>query len=500
MASNGGNQFARFDFTSTLSSIPHDPPVSLASNCIREYFGPTVQLVADCLIARGGQSTLAQLLNTIESKAHPKERTDERLEIVRQAGLRPTSAVKAARPSDAAVRASLLVLVQHSLVVVKKTAKEFKASSQNCRAPPRRRTVYTYQMDPDRALILQRYPRLVEFIKKALDETAATLIEELLVQGRMQTVDAIVSTVEQLHQLKDAAAEAETAGTPGEPENAPSSGSTSNVKTSNRYTARQSVLESFLRLVRGGFIQQVPVLKDPDLDEEFEFGDEQRGQQPQGVKAEDDNSDADSPAPAKKQRVDNHDPVEDPAVVSLLRTGPYKTLPRNAVWKINIHMIHEQLRAVSLGWLVAERYNHKIQSSGSIVTAALKLAASKRHSSSRKLDYEDTNLFTVANILRFLPKAVLQNFEKKEGGVVPNIYNALVELSHFRSPSVVEEMEVAPGQPEDAKFQIQTQKLVEYLRDRIVHQVRVRHGDEVCRIFVPTCLIVGFQQLFRSSI
>jgi hypothetical protein len=482
---NNSNQFSPFEYVSPLSTIPHDPPVTLASNCIRDYFGPIVQWVADCLIARGGESTLAQILSTIESKEHPKRRTDERKEILRLANLRPSNTTAKGCPSVAAVRASLLVLVQHSLVVVKKTTKEFKSNNLiSSKSPPKRRTIYTYRMDPDSGRILHRYPRLVEFIKKALDETAATLVEELLLQGRMQTVDAIVATVEQLQQLREDSAGGGMSAI-GEPDVTPSAAST--LKTSNRYTTRHSVLESFARLVRAGYIQQVPELKDRDLDsEEIEFDSDLQQHQQQGVTLEDQAAgDGGSAPPTKRRKIDDNDSVEDPAVVSLFPTGPYKNLPRDAVWKVNTQMIHEQLRAVSLGWLIAERYNHKIQSSGSIVTAALKLTASKRHSSARKLDYEATNLFTVTSILRYLPKAVLQNFEKKEGGIVPNIYKALVELSHLRSPAVVEEVEVAPGQPENAKFQILTNKLVDYLRDRIVHQVCQHVPNKCIRTLLP---------------
>ena len=111
-------------------------------------------------------------------------------------------------------------------------------------------------------------------------------------------------------------------------------------------------------------------------------------------------------------------------------------------------MFHDSLRAVSLGWLVAERYGHKVQSSGSMVTAALKLAAHKRHAQ-QDADFETQSNFSTESITRYLPKSVLQNLEKKPGGVFPNLHKALVELTKFTNPSVVEEMEVAIEPPED---------------------------------------------------
>jgi hypothetical protein len=366
---------------------------------------------------------LAQIIATIHTKTHSKVRTKERIEILKISKLRTTAST--AIPSTPSVRAALLVMIQHSMVTVTKHAKPNK----------KQRTTIMYEYNPERARLLPRYPRFVEYTKKALDETAAALIEELLVQGRMRTIDAIVSTVEQLHHLG----------------NAP--------PRSDRYTYRQAVLESFRRLVGGGFIQEV---KEVVLDEEVEAA---------ALELEF-AGDGTSPSAKKKRRTDQHDETEDPAVVSLLQSGPYKILPRDAVWRVNLRMFHDSLRAVSLGWLVAERYGHKVQSSGSMVTAALKLAAYKKHVE-LNTDFESQATFSTDTITRYLPKSVLQNLEKKPGGVLPNLHKALVELSKFMDPSVVEEMEVTGGDHvEHAKFQITTRKLVQYLRDRIIHQVR----------------------------
>ena len=345
------------------------------------------------------------------------------------------------RPSHASVRASLLALIQHSVVTVKKRAIPHRKNIN------RTKTIHLYEIDIHRARLFPRYPRLVSFIKKLQDETAATLVEEILVQGRLRTVQAIVLTVEQIQQQQQQDDES---------------------TQHHRYTSRQAVLESFLRLTRGGFLEQVPHIQQIRDDDDDEGETEFEGTMLKTETTEDENNNNDD------QQLDG----EDPTVVSLLRSGPYKNLPPTAIWRVNTDMFHEQLRAVSLGWLVAERYNHKIQSSGSIVTAALKLAASYRHGNSSLKspgsnhgDFDSVHSFTVEKILRYLPKTVVQSFEKREGGVVPNIYKALVELTKVSNPKVVEEVEVAPGQPAQCKFQIQTQRLVEYLRDRIVHQV-----------------------------
>mmetsp|Transcript_15815 Transcript_15815/g.36620 ORF Transcript_15815/g.36620 Transcript_15815/m.36620 type:complete len:618 (-) Transcript_15815:61-1914(-) len=479
------NQFARFASTSPLSSIPHDPVVTLASNCIRDFFGPTVQLVADALISRSGGSTLADITAIIKTKAYVSaQRSDERRKIMRLGDMR-SSAINSKsnngdRPSHASVRASLLALIQHSVVKVKKRTRTITSNKKNRHGASRKKTTHLYEIDTDRARLFPRYPRLVAFIKKLQDETAATLVEEILVQGRARTVQAIVSTVEQIQQQQE--------DDKGEP--------SSTTRSDHRYTSRQAVMESFLRLTRGGFIEQVT-----DIAEINEDNDEGE-------------TEFEGPGSTEKKNSEEDISDEDPTVVSLLRSGPYKNLPPMAVWRVNIDMFHEHLRAVSLGWLVAERYNHKIQSSGSIVTAALKLAASHRYgnaslksssktaggnrgtSAAAAIDFESIHNFSVEKILRFLPKTVVQNFEKREGGVIPNIYKALVDLTRVSNPVVVEEVEVAPGQPGQCKFQIQTRRLVEYLRDRIVHQIILdTHGEVAARI----CPILRFNGYMESD-
>lgn len=445
---NSSNQFARFVSTSPLSSIPHDPAITLASNCIRDFFGPTVQLVADALMSRmmSGGCTLPQIISIIETKAYASaEQSEERRKIMRQNKMRSSTINfkgNGDRPSHASVRAALLALIQHSVVTIK-TRSVTSRHRKNQNSTTRSRIIHLYQIDIHRARLFPRYPRLVAFIKKLQDETAATLVEEILVQGRLRTVQAIVLTVEQIQQQQQ------------------DDESTQH----HRYTSRQAVVESFLRLWRGGFLEQVPSISETQNDNVDEEGEMEFDGKPMKIEIVDTDDENDKQLEG-----------EDPSVVSLLRTGAYKNLPPTAIWRVNMDMIHEQLRAVSLGWLVAERYNHKIQSSGSIITAALKLAASHKHGntslkSNGSNDYENVHNFTVENILRYLPKTVVQSFEKREGGVVPNIYKALVELARVSNPAVVEEVEVAPGQPAQCKFTVQTNRLVQFLRDRIVHQV-----------------------------
>lgn len=420
------NPFGGFVHTSPLSSIDHDPTVTLASNCIRDYFGPTVQTVADCLESRGGASTLSQLVSAIRGQCRrpwneERERLVARVEggkykLDRARGPASSGFVADVEP----IRDALLVLIQHGMIHV-----------NNIQHPKP-----TYRFLVHRARLLPRYPRFVEYAKKSLDETAAALAEELLLHGRMRTVDAIVATVNRLQELGTDAA---------------------SVKT-NRYTFRQAVVESFRRLVEGGFIEKLsPPKKDVEQQElEFEQGDSNKV-----VKVE----------PDEAARESGAEGDDDPAVVTLLSQGAYRNvLPRNAVWQINVDMFHESLRAFCIGRLVAERFGHKVQSAGSMITAALKLGAHKKHALKLQ-DYEEQTVFTPDAIVNYLPKPVQQVLEKKAGGILKSLSKALVEMTHLTYPTVLFETEEATGHPNGGKFQVATRQLVDHLRDRIHQQV-----------------------------
>ena len=411
------NPFGSFVHTSPLSSLPHDPIVTLASNCIRDYFGPAVQTVADCLQSRGGASTLAQLVTAIRGKCR-RVWNEERERLVargkyklhRARGPATAGYVVEVEP----IRAALLLLLQHDMVHVEQ-----------------QHPVVTYRFDVDRARLLPRYPRFIQETKKALDETAAALVEELLIHGRMLTVDAVVATVNRLQDLGDEAVK------------------------SDRYTSRQAVVESFRRLVEGGFIEIVPPLKQDD-EEEVEFeGDTTTKQNEDQPPMIEDNPDGD-----------------DPAVVTLLSQGPYRNvLLRQALWRVNLDMFHDYfLRPFSLGRMVAERFGHKVQSCGSMISAALKLAAYKQHV--RKApDFEGRSTFSPEEIVKYLPKPIQQALEDKPGGVLTNLSRSLVEISQLTYPAVLIEVEEAMGHDSGGKFEVATRQLVDHLRERIYHQV-----------------------------
>ena len=101
--------FAQFDQTSQMSTSPHDPMLSLASNCIRDFFGPTVQLVADGLWFRGEPSTLTQLVSTLRKKCGQKVYSQERIRLL---GKSVASRLQNQNLQLPNIKASLLVLVE----------------------------------------------------------------------------------------------------------------------------------------------------------------------------------------------------------------------------------------------------------------------------------------------------------------------------------------------------------------------------------------------------
>jgi len=435
MSSKNDDSFGDgFVHRSPLSSQSHDPPLCLASNCVRDFFGPIVQTVFDAMIKIGGTATLPRLISSIRKEC-TRIMNEERERIVLKGKyklqLAKGSSLHGYIVDASAIRAGLLVLLQHDIVIVSST------SGTGPRRP--QYTVVTHK-----ARLMTRYPKWIEYVKKVMDETAATLVETLLLEGKVSTVDAIFKTVSNL----------------------------SEVPKSDRYTQRQSVVETFHRLVEGNFVMKVPsLLTQQEVEEaekkeetEFEFG----GAKIPIIKKK-----------MKKKKVTvTIMPTEDPAIVSILSNAPYKTsLPRHEAWKLNWALIQSSLKSFCLGRLVAERYGHRVSSAGSIVTAALKYQSYSTASG------PDADIFTPNDLSNFIPKAVQNSLEKKAGGMMNNLSKSLVELSTFDYPTVVDEVEEAQGHPQGGRFSICTNKLVKHLRDRTIHQFLYHtYGDLAARI------------------
>lgn len=430
---------------SPLSSLPHDPIISLASHCIRQAFGPTVQLIADALQSRGGETTLRQLQSYIQRKTPV---TPVRLGASRGSNQSGTDL--------ASIRASLLVLIQHSLVSV--NVSRISSADSSTTITTAIPLTYSYSYHPKRACWLQRYARYLEYIQKAADLTAAGVVETLLLAGKLRTVEVVALTVAE--QADD-------------------------LPKSEKYTLRQTVVEAFLKLVQGGFLEQVRPFDIPAVDVDNDDGEAEFGE-----------ANTKPARPTKRVKIELPETAaaavamyEHPAVVTLLQSqGNYKaTLPLDAVWRVNHAMFHDTLRAFCLGRLVSERYGTKVQSAGSLVTAALKFRAHQEHAGGNSDDdiNDAANLqrnpewkcqFRSDDIKQWLPKPVLQNLEKKAGGVDLNLSKAWQALLELEKPVVVRRIGTD-------QYEIAVGALRGCLRERVVHQmVHDRHGEVAARM------------------
>jgi DNA-directed RNA polymerase III subunit RPC3 len=147
-------------------------------------------------------------------------------------------------------------------------------------------------------------------------------------------------------------------------------------------------------------------------------------------------------------------------------------------------MFHDTLRAFCLGRLVSERYGTKVQSAGSLVTAALKFRAHQEHAGGDDATHatdlqrnpEWRSQFRSDDVKQWLPKPVLQNLEKKAGGVDLNLSKAWQALLELVKPVVVRRIGTD-------QYEIAVQSLRACLRERVTHQmVHDRHGETAARM------------------
>jgi hypothetical protein len=391
---------------------PRDPFLKLSSQCLRTAFGLTVQLVADALQSRGAPCSLQNIMQTIHQHCPPP---------ARRLGL------SAASIDASCIQASLLVLIQHEIVTYHATTTA--PAGRSVTRSSVKRSIILYDYHPNVARNVLRYARYVDFVRKAVDETAAAALESLLLQGRMATMDWIARV---------------------------------QVPVDHRYTSRQQVMEAMYKLVSQGFVVRVSEV-DLDIvedDQEMEFENDEQQQQP---------------PPSKRVRLQVPDDDEykgqDPAVVQIYKSNAqYKaTLPIDAVWRVNTHLFHETFQAFHFGRFVAEKYGFKVQSCGSLVTAALKFRA---NATATTLHAAAT--FTPLDIIKYLPKPVLQILEKKPGGLQLNLtksLDALADCSHLvRKHS-------------EAAFEIVVTRIRSSLQERAMHQmIHDRHGQVAARI------------------
>ena len=421
---------------------PSKPHIRLASHCVCMTLGESVQKVVDALAADDAGMTWTQLLGQL------RRRSASTTAVI-------FARTKRQRQRDLAhLRAALLVMWQHSIVSIRIPATSI---GQKARAP-----VYTLQ--PQRAIYVggPRYAKALELVKKALDGTAAAVMETLLCRGKARTVDLMKWTIQDHFSSTDENNEE------GESDAADDTAADEvTIPKHDRHTPRETVINALVKLVQGGFLETVaPLARPEEEDEEVEFGEEPPTKK---VKIEE-----------KKTSMD-----EDPAIMAILdRNAHYKALlPADTVWRVHWDMVHASLRAVALGRLVNEVHGHRVQSAGSYLSAALRYRAAVRYGPAAQA-HENVNtnsssgaLFGPEDIAKFLPKPVHQNLEKKSGGVTQNLLKALLEMSKITaSPQVVRRVS------EDL-FEVCQNDLLEYWKKRVIHQlISDRHGAVAARI------------------
>mmetsp|Transcript_11646 Transcript_11646/g.25521 ORF Transcript_11646/g.25521 Transcript_11646/m.25521 type:complete len:726 (+) Transcript_11646:260-2437(+) len=302
------NAFGGFLHTSPLSNLtsstsqPPEPLVGLASNCIRDYFGPVVQTVADALNARGS-STLQELVANVrhhclrdwnEERGRLVDRLngsvdDKHKKRKGKEGSPTTSStdlsklyyhggkvnMNKARGSESTgfvtnashVRAALIVLLHHSLIKVSGGSGGSKhpgnkdAEIKQKPDPSSPQTHYTYTFLTEKARLLPRYPRYVEHASSTMDEHAAQLVECLLFSGRMRGEDAIFGAWD--------VAKGKLQSEDSDDEDNPfADAEDDDDDDSKNNKALKDIVQSFKKLVEGGYIVMVkPIATNQDLDD-----------------------------------------------------------------------------------------------------------------------------------------------------------------------------------------------------------------------------------------
>jgi hypothetical protein len=523
------------------------PLERLASLSVQEAFGSTVQLVGDVLQSRG-ELTLPQIVTFVKESARHNSSSpgsgsfdgedsedDDEDDVRDNRGSSNTSATKRRRrlgvvlhgrrrpkPWDrSSVRAALAVLLQHEIVSVRTALTTIaatiksttKISAQRQKTPRRRlqqqQQVFQYTFEREPALRLLRHAKYIEFFRRFVlvgDDIVASALQCLLLAGRLRTCDWILAVVSKITVVDP------------------------------RYTAREQAVEAAHKLESLGFVVRVePAFRDvkggdhddggggstDDEDEEFEFeGPDRPTKKKKRLRI--DKAAATAKDNSKIQRSSSAAAVagggdEDPIVVAILNgSAHYKNalLPVDRVWRVNFHMFHAYQRAFQLGRLVAERYGHKVQSCGSLITAALKHRAQTQHNPNERpsitahrgggggggTETEDIDAmlwvrtFSPMEIIKYVPKTVLQIYEKKPGGLHRNLAAAFDDLVNVAECPVVIKPSNAAAAPSSAsssvdpdvpqtRYEVHVGALIRYLQERIIHQVvSDRHDDAAARV------------------
>jgi hypothetical protein len=475
---------------------PADPLLSLANHCILSALGEQVQRVTEAMEGGEQPHSWPQIVQQLRRRASVAKAV---------VTTRPTSAAqrKIVRQRDAAfLRAALVVLWQHSLVTIR-PATALPGMGKTAASRP----LYTYH--PHKAVYVggPRYARCLEYVRKALDPTAAAVVETLLLHGKARTVDLIRMTIQEQSSLSVATAEGNSAATGATADRVASSSDVlpavhsadsvaaatpdSSMAKHDRLTPRERVVQALVKLVQGGYLEALspmpslvrnatapPVTVVESSDEEAEFDNPPRKKKKVTIAVPVPSSKA-SPSTTTTRAA--HEAVaEDPALQTILDGNAlFKALlPPTTVWRVRLDMLHASLRAVALGRLVNEVHGHRVQSAGSFVSAALRYKAAVEYGAAGATvgGTEGGLVFQVAEITKFLPKPVYQTLDAKPGGVEHNLKKALLELVKCSAPQVVQRA----GRD---MFEVCQTPLMTFWKARVVHQIiSDRHGQSAARI------------------
>ena len=427
---------SRNDHTVVPARCPskHDPIISLASHIIQTSFGTIVQQVADCLQCRGLLS-----LRELKSYLLPNKNQLPAQSSSRGYANGTTDSSRNHQPSSSSsveshttltlpqIKASLIVLIQHSIVstTFKPSTASNNSTSDDKNGNPLSTTgrITLYRYHPTKAIYMNhRYAKFVEYTRKTMSGSGCSsdlvsyccsIVEELLLFGRLRTIDLIMHTIQR---VTSTAHTTETTATT-------SSEMPSGTVVSQR---QQNLIEACSKLVTLGFIIPSPTLlnqngTDDDVEQEWSDTENNEGHRRKRFKPS-----------ARVQTNDCSNEIADLtklyfgdalSVALLLTTDKSNKviLPISTVWTVNISMLHDHLRAFHYGKYVSERYGQKqpaLSCIGSLITAALKYRAYRTFTLVDPNDSKHHSLshFTVVDVLKYIPKSVVQMIEKKVGG------------------------------------------------------------------------------------
>ena len=469
--------FGGFLSTSPLSTKKRDSVLDLASNVIRDHFGVVVQAVADFMFTRpNARLSFSDILKNMQAVCKRKFHNERSVLVKRLKYLNDgndSSAINSAYRyhlnqtigSSAEgyvvdpdlIRAALLVLIQQNIANVHCIYTEGKNDG----------LLYKYSINQHRACMIVRYPRYVEHSKGLYGNTkAAFIIEELLLHGRLRTNDVI------LFASKAACAT-----------DIEESNENSAVEPTPSKSLKLEIFDILRRMIVWGHVEMVQPIVNLERQQEKEEQESYLDEKEKGKSKVEQNDEKNI-----IQRDDMLDALKnelDPVIFEEIKSFNkdreiQKIFIPGAVWRVNVAMFHSTIRSLILGRLVAERYGKKVQNAGSLITAALKFLAYKRHNSDSTTDnIDDLNAFYPMEVSKYLPATVLEAYKSKQGGLQTNLSRAFVTLSTLNWPVCIVEVESHRGHNKGGKFEVSTNSLIAHLRNRLTHQAIKDHLGEI---------------------